>query len=590
MAAPRSRLSSDDKISLQLNGKKSFGKVSVGPILNAGKLKALLVADGNSARKCKALDLSHSNIRKVELSLGEVAALDFEGLTDLDLHGNLLVALDGRSLAFPHLQNLRASNCRISRLMNFGSHFKIRQLDLSSNHLTHLTGLADTPLRFTLQALNIANNNIREFKGLAPLSTFESLESFDIRGNPLTEFGLVTEGFILLSCPTLRQLNGRTVSEEVREAVTTWATEDVCGRATAATVAAFRDALLHPEGVSLLATAAQVPRQGRIPRPTRNDDSADLSRERRDHSSGVAGEQPLHREDSEGLHAGKQLTEADQEEVFLSSCKLSGKGHRVYDTQTAPEEPTRAHSAASGTLARDVKGGEDATRLTNLSSSCCSRKSGLNEYTDVCDERVSACCQTEESLSPNANFAPLEREALMYGSSALTPIDACEPCKSCVCGSLPHMQYYHGGRLHTSSAGDRAASKKKGFERGSCAVKGCCCTGTQTPAGWIHPLEMTASSRLTSKGSDADEDSSGGPSSACRALHQAPSEGEPSEADERQEKVMCVSREETQATLDEPALEETLADDVSSRTEEVGDSSDAFEENTETEASTNPQV
>lgn len=44
----------------------------MGPILNAGKLKALLLADGNSTRKCKALDISHSNIRKVRYDPGTV--------------------------------------------------------------------------------------------------------------------------------------------------------------------------------------------------------------------------------------------------------------------------------------------------------------------------------------------------------------------------------------------------------------------------------------------------------------------------------------------------------------------------------------
>lgn len=45
------------------------GKVSAGPILNAAKLKALLLADGNSARKWKVLDLSNSSIRKVSIGL-----------------------------------------------------------------------------------------------------------------------------------------------------------------------------------------------------------------------------------------------------------------------------------------------------------------------------------------------------------------------------------------------------------------------------------------------------------------------------------------------------------------------------------------
>lgn len=75
---------------------------------------------------------------QIELSLGEVAALDFECLTQLDMNGNLLVSLDGHSLPFPHLQALRASNCRINTITNFGSHFRLRQLDISGNQLTNV--------------------------------------------------------------------------------------------------------------------------------------------------------------------------------------------------------------------------------------------------------------------------------------------------------------------------------------------------------------------------------------------------------------------------------------------------------------------
>ncbi|KAL8429847.1 hypothetical protein ACSSS7_006295 [Eimeria intestinalis] len=577
MAAPRSRLSTDDKASIMVNAKKSFGELSVGPTLNAGKLKALLLADGNSTRKCKALDLSHSNIRKVELSLGEVAALDFEGLTDLDLHGNLLVALDGHSLAFPHLSILRASNCRIRSLANFGSHFKIRQIDLSCNQLTHLTGLADTPLRFTLQALNIANNHIREFKGLAALSTFESLESLDLRGNPLTGFGLVTEGFALLSCPTLRQLNGRTVSDEVREAVDSWALEDACGRATAATVEAFRDALLHPEGVSLLATAAQAPRQGRIPRPTISDDSAGSSREWRDHSSGVLGEKQPDPEDSDRLHAKKHDSRENHEEACLTSCKLSSTGHGVFDKQlrladgqVSTEEPTRAHSAASGSLARDFSG---ADGLAERSPSCCRGESQSKDYTDVCGERITACRQHGVSVGSNAQ--PLEHDVLRYSSSALTPIDACEPCKSCCCGSVSHMQYYHSRMRHISVAGDHS-SKKEGSGRRSCADRGCC-TGTQTPAGWMDPLEFPQGGPPSSKDSDADDDTEEQQGS-CRAVPRHPTEGEPSDRDGKQGKEISVSREETQATLDEATSGEALADKFSSQTGETVETSDAYED------------
>lgn len=238
--------------------------VSVGPILNAMKLKALLLSDGNSTRNWKALDLSNSSIRKIELSLGEVAALDFECLKHLDLGGNLLVSLDGHSLPFPHLQTLRASNCRISTVTNFGSHFRLLQLDISGNHITDIIGLSNTPLRFTLRELNLARNQISEFKGLAPLSTFESLETLDLRQNPLCNFGNVAEGFALICCTSLRQLNGHTVSPTVRKAVDSWAVGEACGRATVATVEAFREILQYPQGASVFCSTSRSLLVGRL--------------------------------------------------------------------------------------------------------------------------------------------------------------------------------------------------------------------------------------------------------------------------------------------------------------------------------------
>lgn len=60
------------------------------------------------------------------------------------------------------------------------------------------------------------------------------------------------EGFALISCPTLSRFNGHKVSAEVRNAVDAWAQNEACGRATAATVKAFREALLNSEGISQL--------------------------------------------------------------------------------------------------------------------------------------------------------------------------------------------------------------------------------------------------------------------------------------------------------------------------------------------------
>ncbi|CDJ33192.1 leucine rich repeat protein, putative [Eimeria mitis] len=266
MSTSRTRLFAHRNVPSAAAFLQSAGGVAVGPILNASKLKALLLADGNSARKWKALDLSSSNIRKIELSLGEVAALDFECLTHLDLDGNLLVLLDGHSLPFPHLQTLRASNCRINTITNFGSHFRLRQLDLSGNQLTSIINLSNTPLRFTLRELNLARNQISDFKGLAALSTFKSLEVLDLRQNPICNFGNVAEGFALICCTTLRQLNGHTVSPGVREAVDTWARDEACGRATVAAVEAFRETLQHPDGPSLLCSTSHPSMVGRFNR------------------------------------------------------------------------------------------------------------------------------------------------------------------------------------------------------------------------------------------------------------------------------------------------------------------------------------
>ncbi|CDJ41110.1 leucine rich repeat protein, putative [Eimeria tenella] len=177
------------------------GKVSAGPILNAAKLKALLLADGNSARKWKVLDLSNSSIRK---------------------------------------------------------------LDISGNQITTIISLANTPLRSTLQTLILSRNQIREFKALAPLSTFESIQVLDLRENPLLGYGNVAEGFALISCPTLSRFNGHKVSAEVRNAVDAWAQNEACGRATAATVKAFREALLNSEGHSFLCAPKSPPRMGRL--------------------------------------------------------------------------------------------------------------------------------------------------------------------------------------------------------------------------------------------------------------------------------------------------------------------------------------
>lgn len=65
MAPFKERHASDDRLSGGFFHQHTKGKVAVGPILNAGKLKTLLLADGNSAKNCKTLDFSHNNIRKV---------------------------------------------------------------------------------------------------------------------------------------------------------------------------------------------------------------------------------------------------------------------------------------------------------------------------------------------------------------------------------------------------------------------------------------------------------------------------------------------------------------------------------------------
>ncbi|KAL8439930.1 hypothetical protein Efla_004855 [Eimeria flavescens] len=547
MEPSRAGLSAETKISSVSSSKQSYGKVAVGPILNAGKLKALLLADGSSTRKCRTLDLSHGGIRKIALSLGEVAALDFEGLTELDLHGNLLVTLDGHSLAFPHLQNLRASKCRIRSLENFGSHFRIRQLDLSDNQLTQLMGLADTPLRFTLQALNIANNHLRDFKGLAPLSTFESLEVLDIRGNPVADFGHVAEGFVLLCCHTLRQLNGRTVSEDVRSAVDSWAVDDGCGRATAATVAAFKEALLHPEGPALLATRAQPSRSVRPLRPSSDEHGGGSACEARKPSA-TSTELRTRVEASEQVYQEDQALWDDGQAVCLIHCNAVGDEDDAFDkricaadAQPAAEEPTRAQSAASGSLAREVIIADASRGL---------KQNSVNETAVPCSacsigrsqtKRQTGCSLRDASLCSHGALTRLEREVLVHSAGIHTNVGACGTCKSCSCMPLPHLHYYHSNVPHISMSGI-CASKESPHRRRGCAVKACSCTGTQTPGAWMHPLDLSLSSHCASC-SSANEEVWEQPSKYTSTLPVAPVDCDAPVDDSALGKKQSVSRE-----------------------------------------------
>ncbi|CDI79329.1 leucine rich repeat protein, putative [Eimeria praecox] len=506
MCESRTRLFPHKKVPSVAALLRSAGGVSVGPILNAAKLKALLLADGNSARKWKALDLSNSNIRKIELSLGEVAALDFECLTHLDLNGNLLVSLDGHTLPFPHLQVLRASNCRINTVTNFGSHFRLRQLDISGNQLTNIINLSNTPLRFTLRELNLARNQISEFKGLAPLSTFSSLEILDLRQNPLCNFGNVAEGFALICCTNLCQLNGHTVSPGVREAVEAWALDEPCGRATVATVEAFREALQHPEGPSLLCATSHPPMMGRLNKMRSATARSELS------CNGTANASVNCDADlSDAVYPKERAPKEEGCRPARSYSCLHSEVKKGLRTVMTRAVPSASQTPAESPPEKNIGSGCFSSDPPSLAPSCAAQQ--CKKATELCQACAGGKCKQRntdcpcDGLPDSLSGAPvlLKRKTGMVQAGSQLDGFPEEQCKVSLRQTIIHIQDYHNasglgfkaGGAHTKAA-SLCECRSANRERLTC------CAGTQTPIGWMRPLEYPSSSSSSEGSADCD--------------------------------------------------------------------------------------
>ncbi|CBZ53100.1 putative leucine rich repeat protein [Neospora caninum Liverpool] len=221
--------------------------LGLGPVLTGEKLTGLLLAAvPKQIKGIKVLDLSQNTIRKLSVSLGEIAELGLESVQDLILRGNLLRQLDGRLLTFPRLSRLDVSENILCQVLNFETHFGLRELFFRQNRLKDINGFGRTPLHHTLERLDLSENDISDLRGLAALVTLEKLRELDVRGNPVEEHPLqgnaVLEGFCMLACPLLESLNGRPITEKVRDAVICWSSDDPRGRAVASCVFRFRQA------------------------------------------------------------------------------------------------------------------------------------------------------------------------------------------------------------------------------------------------------------------------------------------------------------------------------------------------------------
>ncbi|KEP61334.1 UNVERIFIED_CONTAM: leucine rich repeat-containing protein [Hammondia hammondi] len=221
--------------------------IDLGPVLTREKLTGLLLAAvPKKIKGVKVLDLSQNNIRKLSVSLGELAELGLESVEELILRGNLLRQLDGKLLTFPCLARLDVSENILAQVINFETHFELRELSLHQNRLRNINELGRTPLHRTLERLDVSRNDIPDLRGLAALVTLEKLKELDVRDNPVESHPLqghaVLEGFCMLACPLLETLNGRPVTENVRDAVICWSSDDARGRAVASCVYRFRQA------------------------------------------------------------------------------------------------------------------------------------------------------------------------------------------------------------------------------------------------------------------------------------------------------------------------------------------------------------
>ncbi|EPR59294.1 leucine rich repeat-containing protein [Toxoplasma gondii GAB2-2007-GAL-DOM2] len=258
--------------------------IDLGPVLTREKLTGLLLAAvPKKIKGVKVLDLSQNNIRKLSVSLGEIAELGLESVEELILRGNLLRQLDGKLLTFPCLARLDVSENILAQVINFETQFELRELSLYQNRLRDINGLGRTPLHRTLERLDVSRNDIPDLRGLAALVTLEKLKELDVRDNPVESHPLqgnvVLEGFCMLACPLLETLNGHPVTENVRDAVICWSSDDARGRAVASCVYRFRQAFSTRgmDGLDLSGEEVAGP-FGSLEEPTYDDRTASHSK------------------------------------------------------------------------------------------------------------------------------------------------------------------------------------------------------------------------------------------------------------------------------------------------------------------------
>merc|ERR1719321_1289421 len=121
------------------------------------------------------MNLAQNQIKTIEgFEEGSLASL-----LHLNLSENMLTAMP--ALAFPALKKVNLAKNDITTCEAFAGHEGIEELDLSSNSLENLAGIANMP---NLKTLSLAKNKIASMEGMAGLP---ELKSLDLSGNQLED-------------------------------------------------------------------------------------------------------------------------------------------------------------------------------------------------------------------------------------------------------------------------------------------------------------------------------------------------------------------------------------------------------------------
>merc|ERR1719321_572933 len=121
------------------------------------------------------MNLAQNQIKTIEgFEEGSLASL-----LHLNLSENMLTAMP--ALAFPALKKVNLAKNEIATCEAFAGHEGIEELDLSSNSLENLAGIANMP---NVKTLSLAKNKIASMEGMAGLP---ELKSLDLSGNQLED-------------------------------------------------------------------------------------------------------------------------------------------------------------------------------------------------------------------------------------------------------------------------------------------------------------------------------------------------------------------------------------------------------------------